>query len=654
MFTKDHFPPEVIEICQILINHGFQAFIVGGSIRDIIQGEHLPQDWDIATDAKPSEVMEIYKDFRVIPTGITHGTVTILFGQLSIEVTTFRVEGDYTDGRRPSEISFVKDIVEDLSRRDLTVNAIAYDPINDILSDPFDGINDIQTQIIRMVGDPNERLQEDGLRLIRIFRFVAQLGFDIDSKTIESVPNHFDVFAKVAKERIHTELQKLLGGAFFQKAIHLLEECGLLYHIIPEFNHEKFHEKLPEINMNRIELTLQVISNLTANSSLRLRFATLFHQLSVLSTQTTKIFPPFNEKFIHEVLKQLKFSNKQISEIGHILKMHKFRLPYSLETKEEIRDYSIRKFQFYIRPEYLIDYLEFYQAKNNVFQNSQKFSEELRTDILSRALTNTPIDLKDLTLNGDDIIQYFQLNKKYASQREFIGLCLQIIRERVELEPHINQKRELLLILETLKKIVSQCTTRIKRRVRVVSTDHIRKMYREGAPEYLQWESKHTYQLANWLTKCLLRKDQNTIVIFDGTNFNMPTHPNHRESLGKKFKKYNPLYIHTTATEEEVRLNLEAREQEKPSIKKSDADLLVFKRYQNLLETYSKALNTPSDCELIKISPRNPDFLEFIVDLIHKIHQNKHRFIIMSGNVLTGKTYTSYILQKYLERENAS
>ncbi|UCE13100.1 MAG: hypothetical protein JSV04_13020 [Candidatus Heimdallarchaeota archaeon] len=649
MFTKDQFPPEVIKICQILINHGFQAFLVGGSIRDIIQGEHLPQDWDIATDAKPSEVMEIYKNFRVIPTGIKHGTVTIVNDQFSIEVTTFRVESDYSDGRRPSEVSFVKDIVEDLSRRDLTVNAIAYDPINEIIVDPFSGISDIQAQIIRMVGDPDERLKEDGLRLIRVFRFVAQLGFDVDSKTIEAIPNHYDVFAKVAKERIHSEFQKLVGGAFFQKAIFLLEKSGLLYHLIPEFNSEKFHVKLPEINLSRIELTLQIISNVSVNASLRLRFTLLFHQVPIVAIPTSKIFPPLHEKFIHEFLKGLKFSNKQITEISHILKVHTFSLPYSLETKENIKDYSIRKFQFHIRPEYLIDYLTFYQAKEQVIQNSQKYSKDLRTDILSRALNNPPIDLKDLTLNGDDIIQYFQLNKKYASQREFIGLCLQIIRERVELEPHINQKRDLLLILENLKKIVSQCTTRIGRQVRVISTDHIRKMYCGDSPKYLQWESKHTYQLANWLIQCLLRKDQDSIVIFDGTNFNMPAHPTHRELLAKKFRKYNPLYIHTIATEEEVKLNLEAREQESSSIKKSDADFSIFKRYQNLLETYPKALDTPTGYELIKISPRKSNFGDFIKEIIHKIHQNKHRFIIMSGNVLTGKTFTSYALQKNLE-----
>jgi hypothetical protein len=160
---------------------------------------------------------------------------------------------------------------------------------------------------------------------------------------------------------------------------------------------------------------------------------------------------------------------------------------------------------------------------------------------------------------------------------------------------------------------------------------------------------EHTYQLAFWLIFCLLRKDKYSIVIFDGTNFNMPGHPTHRESLGKRFRKYLPLYIHSTATEDEVKLNLLAREQEKPSIKKSDADLTVFRRYKELLESYPKALLTPDWCELIQISTRNQNFLTMIQDLVNKISQNRHRLIIMSGNVLSGKTHTAYALQKQLE-----
>lgn len=325
-----------------------------------------------------------------------------------------------------------------------------------------------------------------------------------------------------------------------------------------------------------------------------------------------------------------------------------------MEEKETTKDYLMRKFQYKIGPDYLEDYLAFYHAKEQVLQKEKCLTKKLEADILERAKIQQPIKLKNLVLNGDDIIQYFQLSKKYASQREFIGLCLRIIRERTEIYPQINRKQDLFTILENLNRIVSQCTTQVTRQVRVVSTDHIRKLYRDGSPEYVRWENEHTYQLAKWLILCLLRKDPITIIIFDGTNFNMPNHPNHRESLANRFRKYNPLFINVSATEEEAKLNANARDHEKSSIKKSDADLTIFRRYQELIRTYPRALSTPKEYESIQISPRHPKFSTLIRDVISKIKQNNYRFIVMSGNVLTGKTYTAYVLQKHLEATSFS
>ncbi|MFX1505265.1 MAG: CCA tRNA nucleotidyltransferase [Promethearchaeota archaeon] len=650
MLIKDSFPIEIINICKMLTNHGFQAYIVGGSIRDIILGALPPQDWDVATDAKPNEVIDLFTEsFRVIPTGIKHGTVTILYNEKTIEVTTFRVEGDYIDGRRPTEVHFVKDIIDDLSRRDLTINAIAYDPINKVLSDPFDGLKDIKYQIIKMVGDPHERLQEDGLRLIRIFRFISQLGFNIDAETLKAVPLHFEVFQKVAKERIHTEFQKLLRGAFFQKAFVLLEESGLLYQIIPEFCSSEFQEEIPRLEITRIELTKNIISKLPKDSKPRLRYAALIHQLPIIEKTTRKPFPPFQERIIQESMKRIKCSNKQIVDVIHILSIHLRPLPYSLTKSSEEKNYLIRKFQYDIRPEYLHDYLMFYEAKEKALEKKRRLTTDLKLDIIERAKNNPPIELNTLFINGDDVIQYLQLNKKFASQRELIGFCLQILRERVELNPLINQKHSLFAILDNINRILFQCTTRITRAVRVVSTDHIRKLYRNSSPEYSPWENSHTYLLAKWLILCLLRKDSTTIVIFDGTNFNMPTHPNHRRNLGHMFRKYRPLYINTSATEYELKLNLKARDQEESSIKKSEADFKVFQRYQDLLQSYPNTLNTPKEYGLIELSTRHPEYTTKIQETVSQIKQRNNRLIIMSGNVLTGKTYTAYLLQRLLE-----
>ena len=240
-----------------------------------------------------------------------------------------------------------------------------------------------------MVGDPHDRLREDGLRLIRIFRFVSQLGFNIDPKTLRAVPFHFDVFKKVAKERINTEFQRLLQGSFFQKGLFLLEECGLLYQIIPEFSHDEFQNNVPNLETSRIKLTMNIISNLPRTSSPRLRFAALIHQITVVEMTSDKLFPPFRERPINDLMKRLKFIDKQIVDVVHILSIHLLPLPYFMEEKtEEEKDYLIRKFQYKIRPEYLQDYLMFYETKEKALEKEIRLTKELQDNILERANAN--------------------------------------------------------------------------------------------------------------------------------------------------------------------------------------------------------------------------------------------------------------------------
>ncbi|MFX0142271.1 MAG: CCA tRNA nucleotidyltransferase [Candidatus Hodarchaeota archaeon] len=659
-------PENVLNVCQLLVDNSKEAFIVGGSIRDIIISRladektdvkseiktelKKPNDWDIATNATPDEVMLIFeKKFRVIPTGIKHGTVTIIYDQLNIEITTFRKESEYLDGRRPTHVTFVDNITTDLSRRDLTINAIAYDPINEKLVDPFNGLKDLQEKIIRMVGDPDDRLNEDGLRLIRIFRFASQFGFTIEQDTLNAIPRHFEVFLKVSKERIHAELQKLLKGPYWKSIIVQLIKNNVLQNIVLEFKDETINQAIPDINMDRMTLTIQVLSKLSSSSSLRLKFAVLFHQLSAVNTTTKRNFPSLNRVLVEEVLKRLKFSNKQIFEILHLLKIHIIPLPYSNEDPDEFKDYSLRRIQYKIKPDYLEDYLEFFKAKSHVFQERYILNNELYADILNRAQLQKPIELRDLTVSGDDIIQYFKLDKSQASQREFIGLCLKIIRERVEINPHINNKKSIYPILENLNKIVSQCKAEVTRYVRIVSTDHIRKLYQNNLPNYSLWESTHTYELAMWLNLCLLRKKRPVFVIFDGTNFNMPRHPNHRKTLYLRFKNYNPFFINVIATEKEVMRNLEFREKEANSIRKSDANINIYERYKKLIQSYPNALSFPAGSNHVQISTHDSDFDIRIQEIIQEIHRNKFRLLILGGNVLTGKTFTAQVLQKHLE-----
>jgi tRNA nucleotidyltransferase (CCA-adding enzyme) len=220
--------PLALEVCSQLQGHGHQAFIVGGCVRDLLL-EVTPKDWDIASDASPEEVMAIFP--RTIPTGLQHGTVTVCMGEGDgnhFEVTTFRVEGEYLDGRRPEEVRFVKRIEEDLARRDLTINAIAYDPISNTAVDPFAGIFDLKNGNIRAVGNPVARFQEDGLRIMRVARFAARFGYQVEEETLKGMKESLETLKMVSKERVSDELCKTLMAPYADYGITILLASGAL------------------------------------------------------------------------------------------------------------------------------------------------------------------------------------------------------------------------------------------------------------------------------------------------------------------------------------------------------------------------------------------------------------------------------------------
>ncbi len=227
-------PPAVHEVCATLSRAGHVAVSVGGAVRDVLLGR-TPGDWDVATSALPEQVVALFR--RTIPTGIAHGTVTVLLGKgaaNAIEVTTFRGEGTYTDARRPDSVTFGVPLREDLARRDLVVNAIAYDPIAAAVFDPFDGIGDIARQQIRAVGDPVARFTEDGLRIVRAVRFAAALGFTITDETLAALRVALPSLAKIARERVCVELTKLLAAALPSLGLRPALDYGIMASIAPE------------------------------------------------------------------------------------------------------------------------------------------------------------------------------------------------------------------------------------------------------------------------------------------------------------------------------------------------------------------------------------------------------------------------------------
>jgi tRNA nucleotidyltransferase (CCA-adding enzyme) len=298
IFNKD-VHPKAIEVCQILQQHGYQSFIVGGCVRDLMMGA-IPKDWDICTDASPDKILEIFP--KTIPTGLQHGTVTVCMGEgveNHFEVTTFRVEGEYKDGRRPEEVRFVQKVEEDLARRDLTINAMAYDPISKRYVDPFGGAQDIEWGFIRAVGIPLERFQEDGLRIMRVARFAARFHYLLDPETFEGMRNSLETLKKVSKERISDELRKILMTSYPSLGLQILSECGALTIVCPRLAQED-----------------------------RDLFPLMGNYSGELETRLALMYSFTTVRTVQEELIDLKFSNKEVQRVVFLLETLRFHTDY--------------------------------------------------------------------------------------------------------------------------------------------------------------------------------------------------------------------------------------------------------------------------------------------------------------------------------------
>lgn len=228
---KERIPEPVVDVCARLRSKGYEAYIVGGAVRDLLlQRQCL--DFDVTTSATPDQVRSVFG--HTAPTGLRHGTVTVILPFGTVEVTTMRREGVYVDGRRPSSVCFIHDIEVDLARRDFTVNAIAYDPIDDRLVDPYGGCNDLVGQMIRAVGSPGDRFTEDRLRMLRAIRIGTALGFTIESATLDAISRMSSLITTISAEKIRDELLKLMSCDEPSNGIELMRVTGLLLGIIPE------------------------------------------------------------------------------------------------------------------------------------------------------------------------------------------------------------------------------------------------------------------------------------------------------------------------------------------------------------------------------------------------------------------------------------
>lgn len=317
-------PPKVEQIIDTLMQAGFEAYAVGGCIRDTLLGKE-PQDWDITTSAKPKEVKDLFP--RTIDTGIEHGTVTVMSEHEGFEVTTYRIDGKYEDSRHPKEVIFTPSLLEDLKRRDFTINAMAYNHRRGLV-DAFAGTKDLERRIVRCVGEPEERFREDALRMMRAVRFAAQLGFSIEERTKEAICELSPTLKKISAERIQTELVKLLVSDHPEE-LRTLYQTGITAVMLPEFDAMMQTEQNNPHHIYSVgEHTIAALQNVEKDRTLRLTM--LLHDVAKPVCRTTDEggihhfhgHPKKGSEMAEEILRRLKFDNATTEMVCRLVAGH--------------------------------------------------------------------------------------------------------------------------------------------------------------------------------------------------------------------------------------------------------------------------------------------------------------------------------------------
>ena len=441
-------PEKVHYIINTLNEHGYEAYAVGGCVRDMILGKD-PEDWDITTSAKPQEIKKLFR--RTVDTGIMHGTVTVLLDKDHYEVTTYRIDGKYEDYRHPKEVSFTSKLEEDLKRRDFTINAMAYNPHSGIV-DLFGGMEDLKNAVIRCVGNASERFEEDALRILRAVRFSAQLGFQIEENTKKAIREKAGLLRNISAERIRMELTKLLVSDNPDR-LRLLYELGISKVIMPEFDRMM---ETPQKNIHHIytvgEHTIKTVSAVAGKirenrfaprERTILRWTMLLHDIEKPGTITVgedgqHHFHGHQEKGAEtakRIMKNLKFDNDTLEAVVHLIRWHDYR--FSLTPK------GIRKATSKVGKEYMpllfeVMYADICGKNPDIIDDMLKELEEakkLYTEIISK---NECVSLKELNISGKDLIKAgFKPGKE-------MGVILNQLLEAVIEDPSLNDKETLL------------------------------------------------------------------------------------------------------------------------------------------------------------------------------------------------------------------
>lgn len=441
-------PFQIIEVLERLENAGFAAFVVGGCVRDFLMGM-TPHDFDITTSALPKETEGVFADCRVIETGIKHGTVTVLYKGMSTEITTFRTDGNYSDGRHPDSVSFSRNIEDDLSRRDFTMNGIAYSPKRGFV-DPFGGQADIKSGIIRSIGDPDKRFSEDELRVLRALRFSAVLGFSIEEKTCQAVHQRKNKLRKVSSERIFAELSRLLCGKDVKRV--LLDFSEIFSEIIPPLGAEIGYEQGSKYhNSTLYEHTARVVE--AAPDTVEMRFAMLFHDLGKPSCRSVGEdgechyygHGEVSAKMADEIMRALKCGNSLREQVVEIVKYH---------------DIPVETSRKYIRRQLAKHGLEMFTAIMNahIADDSAKYDfcreriPKVREAIVAAeqiSAESSCLSMKSLVISGNDL-------REIVPPSPLMGKILEKLLEETVDEKIPNEKSALLKRAAELKEILSR------------------------------------------------------------------------------------------------------------------------------------------------------------------------------------------------------
>ncbi len=426
-----HLPPYVCEVLFALERAGFEAYVVGGCVRDSLLGL-LPHDFDLCTNALPEQISAVFADKTVIPTGIQHGTVTVIADGNPLEITTYRTENGYHDHRHPDTIRFVSTIEEDLSRRDFTVNAMAYHPRRGIV-DPFGGVADTEKRLLRAVGDPKQRFEEDGLRILRALRFSSVYGLEIQEETKQALLTCAPLLTEIAAERTQEELKRMLAGEHIDKVIYDL--YPVLFPILPELKvaqeveqHSRYHH---------LDVLMHIVTAVAnAESDMTVRLAALLHDIGKpycfsLDDQGNGHFyghAEIGERMSRDILRRLRFDSKTLEDVCLLIRYH--------DTTIERTDKAVRRWLNRLGESLLRRLLALKRADTmahalELMEGRLKELDDIRERIDRLLAENACFSLKDLAVNGDDLLTLG------FSKGKSVGDCLcwlldEVMEQRLE------------------------------------------------------------------------------------------------------------------------------------------------------------------------------------------------------------------------------